>query len=292
MIVSNKPLICLLTLLCLISGPMHSAAQEEQHWYRVELLIFAHQSEAAQTSETWNPTPTLLYPQPARFLIDPELKAPIKLRPATPSPFILLASSERELYDKAAYMQRTGRYRILFHETWVQAMEGESSALPIIIDRSGDNEEWPQLQGSVKFFLSRYLHLETNLWLNTPGQYLPQDWQMPAAPLGPKSVTTVYPPEPELEPEPMESDYFIATEGDSLEDMGQELLEPEGPVYPWRHAVLLRQKRKMRSNEVHYIDHPMLGVVAKITPLDEEELRARAMAEAALSQQEVDTVNK
>jgi len=40
-----------------------------------------------------------------------------------------------------------------------------------------------------------------------------------------------------------------------------------GPVYPYRHAVALQQKRRMRSKEIHYIDHPMLGIIIKFTPL-------------------------
>ena len=37
----------------------------------------------------------------------------------------------------------------------------------------------------------------------------------------------------------------------------------------------------MRSTEVHYIDHPRLGVVIKITPLTEEDLELMASAEVA-----------
>jgi hypothetical protein len=37
----------------------------------------------------------------------------------------------------------------------------------------------------------------------------------------------------------------------------------------------------MRSTEVHYIDHPALGVVILITPVEEEELILRAEQEAA-----------
>jgi hypothetical protein len=40
-----------------------------------------------------------------------------------------------------------------------------------------------------------------------------------------------------------------------------------GPAYPYRHAVALQQKRRMRSKEIHYIDHPMLGLIIKFTPL-------------------------
>lgn len=340
MIVLNPKLIRPLTLaLGLIAASTSLAQEEEERWYRVELLIFSHESGAAPGSEQWDPTPALTYPGQGRFLIDPqrvasnlaqhdatsvvdelghqtitviapavedegdtpqstvpeaipelsqetkpdeaELEQELVL-PTTPSPFIQLPGSEREFLGKAAYMQRTGRYQTLFHETWVQAMVAQDLALPIFIDRSGDSENWPQLQGSVKFYLSRYLHLETNLWLNTNGSYLPPDWAMPAAPLSPQSLTVIYPPEPEpelelaLPAEPIDSGFYGA--GDE-EQTGDEILEPVGPVYPWRHAILLNQKRRMRSTEVHYIDHPMLGVVVKITPLTQDELQERATAE-------------
>lgn len=202
--------------------------------------------------------------------------------PLQPTPFIALPRSSREFHGKAAYMQRTGFYRTLFHETWVQPVRNERTALPLVIDRSGDAQDWPVLQGSVKLYLSRYLHLETNLWLNTQGDYLPGQWRMPPPPLGPVSVI-IEQPEPVIEPEPETIPYYEAPAlaGQNSDELlvDEELLEPEGPVYPWRHAILLNQKRKMRSNEVHYIDHPMLGVVVKLTPLDEEQLQEMAAAE-------------
>ena len=37
------------------------------------------------------------------------------------------------------------------------------------------------------------------------------------------------------------------------------------PRYDYRHAVLLEQRRRMRSGELHYIDHPMFGIVLKVS---------------------------
>lgn len=349
MIIRNKKLIppFLLVLGLLAATTALAQEEEKERWYRVELLIFSHESSTASDSEQWNPTPSLAYPGQGRFLIDPQrvtdnlalydatstvdalghqtltiipppaededeakpLAEPEPITPAdeqqppdvvlatTPSPFIQRPHSELEFRGKAAYMQRTGRYQTLFHETWVQPMVEQGRTLPIIIDRSGDTEAWPRLQGSVKLYLSRYLHLETNLWLNTSGSYLPQGWDMPAAPLGTKSLTIIYPPEPEpdpeletdLEPEPIDTGFFAPLEEQTAE---QEILEPQGPVYPWRHAIALQQKRKMRSTEVHYIDHPMLGVVVKTTPLTEEELQQLATAEQEQAQAEAEAAIK
>lgn len=287
---------------------------QDDRWYQVELLIFSH--EGGVTAEQWEPLPELNYPGTGRFLVHPEL---VKNRqgahggdskvdelgrqtlspppentatdippmdaatiaspaPVTPTPFVALPQRSAEFYGKAAYMQRTGYYKTLFHETWVQPVRDESTAIPLIIDRSGDSGDWPRLQGTVKLHIARYLHIETNLWLNTQGEYLPGEWRMPAPPLGPLSLI-IEEPEPEEEtPYYINNDESVLTAQNTTLEEGL-IAEETGPVYPWRHAVLLQQKRRMRSKEVHYIDHPLIGVVIKFMPLDEEQLKEMADAE-------------
>lgn len=215
------------------------------------------------------------------------LESEVEVSPAatTPSPFTVLPNSELEFQGKAAHMARTGRYKTLFHESWLQPVASQGNAIPIVIDHSGDDESWPALQGSVTFYLSRYLHLETNLWLNTTGSYLPPQWSMPLAPLGPKSLIVIAPPEEEQEPAfgdhhlPIDTQELPSATGEALTGEQAEW-ESQQPLSPWRHAVVLSQERRMRSTEVHYIDHPLLGVVVKISPVTEKELLQRAEAEA------------
>ena len=208
--------------------------------------------------------------------------------PPKPPPFVTLPAGDLEFRGKAAYMARKGGYRVLFHEAWLQPVGEQAEELPIILDRSGDGGPWPELQGSILLYLDRYLHLETNLWLNTQGQYFPGRWQMPPPPLSPPSLI-VEEPEPLLatadttgvvapaqSPLPAQ-DAAPAPTGESGtpdSNTGQVVTEVEetGPVYPFRHAVTLRQTRRMRSEELHYVDHPMFGLVIKLTPLSQEEL--------------------
>ncbi len=213
--------------------PFFAQAQTES-LYRVELLVFSYPGGGA--AEQWEATPDLAYPESTRALTNATPTDPLH-----PTPFTTLPPAQRELGGKAAEMQRSGRYRILFHEAWVQPMSGESGAVPIVLDRSGDGGEWPPLQGTIKLYMSSDLTLETNLWLNTQGEYLHSAWRMPPPPLAPSSI----------EPLPQPA-------GSVADDR----------TYPYRHAVLLKQTQRMRSGEVSYIDHPMLGVVAKISPLD------------------------
>jgi hypothetical protein len=307
MITTLTRLLCAL-LLAPFSGVTLSQPAQEERWYKVELLIFSRAQHADQETETWDPTPTLEYPSNYQFLVDPdkliiaeveidpnqvnpEPNQPIEVieetdTPARPTPFTLLAESEMMFQSKARKMERSGQYKILFHENWLHPMADKATATDIVLDYSGDNAQWPELQGSIKFYISRYLHVETNLWLNTDGHYLPQGWQMPTPPLGPVSHV-IY--DLDLMPNLDEIDVAIDLEvtekppfaqGEERETPELAAAEPP-PVYLWRHALLLEQNRRMRSTEVHYIDHPALGVVILITPVEEEELILRAEQEAA-----------
>lgn len=220
--------------------------------------------------------------------------------PTTPSPFVVLPRFDQEFNDVARRLSRSGRHDVLFHQAWRQPMLDKATSLPIILDRSGDNLSWPRLQGSIKLYLSRYLHLQTNLWLNTDGYYLPGQWRMPPPPLGPASLI-VEQPEPAdlldpdtpseestwlpLDEEPSaEPPWSTETERDEeLDSDSDAVLEVDpGPLYQFRHAVTFQQERRMRSEEIHYLDHPMLGLVIQIRPLDEETLRILAREEAGL----------
>jgi len=53
------------------------------------------------------------------------------------------------------------------------------------------------------------------------------------------------------------------------------------PTYPFRHAIVHRQSRRMRSGETHYLDHPVLGVVIRITRNEGPEPPTRPPGEAA-----------
>jgi hypothetical protein len=219
-----------------------------------------------------------------------------------PRPFVTLDEGYQEFRGKASALQRSGRHSVLFHETWVQAVGPETNSLPIVLDHSGDDQRWPPLQGTVKIYLTRYLHLETNLWLNTSGEYLPGTWQMPAPPFGPPSLVLEEEGVVDIAaaiagmpaggaPPDAAGDAAVAVKsaGDTAIVSVDELpgtnravgetsqgaaavQEALGPVYPYRHAVLLEQTRRMRSGEVHYIDHPLLGVIIKFTPVSAEEL--------------------
>lgn len=209
-------------------------------------------------------------------------------------PFHLLEKSTHELNTWG--VRRSGRYRVLFHEAWVQPVPEQARALPIVLDRSGDTGEWPAWQGSILIYLSRFLHLETRLWLNTRGNYFPEGWTLPPAPLGPPSVLVDgMPPYRYREAKLAEAlaeqaEQAAAAAYPGLPTIGSDETaadgaedpeaEPAEPLWPWRHSVLVSEQRRMRSEEVHYLDHPLLGVVVKLTPVDLDALEAERQVSA------------
>ena len=60
------------------------AYPQDDRWFKVELLVFSHESNAGAVSEAWNPSPELDYPEEFRFLIAPgELEANLEKYDAT-----------------------------------------------------------------------------------------------------------------------------------------------------------------------------------------------------------------
>ncbi len=308
-------------------------AEDDERWYKVELLVFTR--DPVTTGELFPPSPELAYPERARFLLYPQRVADVErehpnstavddlgrivitlpppegaifpppekppetapapqaaveqpgaLLPAVPpvaeqtlrpTPFVALAADHRELGTGAARLARGGGATVQFHETWLQPIPAEAEALPLVLDNSGDAGQWPELQGSVLLYRSRYLHIEANLWRNTDGRGLPAGWRMSPPPLGPEQLLTRDYQPALLAPLSVGATRF------AVDFEGLPVLAPAGtglePVYPYRRAIRFDERRRMKRNELHYLDHPAMGVVIKITALDEDALESWAEAE-------------
>ena len=103
-----------------------------------------------------------------------------------------------------------------------------------------------EVSGSMYFYRSRFLHLITDLTV--------QHWQ---------SIETNSETEQTMKVRPNHA-------------TGNQHIVPSrysSPVtafdsVPLR-AAKIEQSRRMRSNELHYIDHPLLGILVRIIPLEE-----------------------
>lgn len=144
----------------------------------------------------------------------------------------------------------------------------------------GDHRE---LEGTVVVSLSRYLHLQTDLWLT---QFVPNVGQdiehWPSLPLPPSAVRALYQPidlesmslepldrSPENHVDTTNSNYAWQSSERSLGWSGQSSFRLRVQESPYRVQEIstLRQRRRMRSAEVHYLDHPRMGLLIRIDPV-------------------------
>ncbi len=168
-----------------------------------------------------------------------------------------LAEFEASLYDKALKLQETltldepvarltwqDRHRILFHQRWLQPVPPRGEPLPVLVQTGPVTDDLHELEGTLALTVGRYLHLRATLWL--------QEW--------------AHAPQPQAEP-PDPPNFPDSADGDASEALAQENALAPPAAAPERRYVAIDESRRMRSGEMHYIDHPRFGVLVRVDPV-------------------------
>ena len=79
--------------------------------------------------------------------------------------FIKLPREARNLNESAAALDRQLQYNLLFHEAWRFQTQTEETEPWILIKAGQSLEGRYQIEGALRFYKSRFLHFEPNLWL-------------------------------------------------------------------------------------------------------------------------------
>jgi hypothetical protein len=266
------------SLILLVLPASYTSVAHAQSLYQVELMVFAYPGEGA--SEQWEALPELAYPDPSRLLIDPADQRAAAAQPGTrrrrshPPMRVTRRGLSSRLPPLCCYQRLRGNWAPLLHPCAPVGaiaccfMKRGSSRYPgnprrcrLCWTALQRGEVWPELQGTIALYQAGEFILETNLWRNTGGEYLPGTWRMPAPPRGP-GPGAMGGTQEQREAIPA-AQGIVGQIGDAGADN-----------YPYRHAVLLQQTRRMRPGQVYYIDHPLLGLAVKITSLEAPAKRA------------------
>ena len=282
-----------LAMICVVwatISPAQPVSVTEAPWYQVELIVFEHSLDP-NTEEQWPRNIALAYPPNVRYLINPEEAQEqsselSEISAGTDSasietPFVLLDAQHMELRNSAAAIKRERQYRLLFHETWRQPMVSLDASPAIIIIGGEKYENHNELEGTITLSVSRYLHLRTNLWLtqfeSNYGQTIGHWPPLPKRPLRPEEMASESTLNTNVEfglntwkpSEPV----FPAKEGlYNLEHMENNYGYLSQQPFVTKNIVLVEQQRRMRSDELHYIDHPKVGILIRIrnySPLEQ-----------------------
>lgn len=175
-------------------------------------------------------------------------------------PFQQLQPELWEFNDYLRSLDRSSGYRILFHSAWRQPLEEKRDAAPILVQGGRQFNEYNELEGYVRISVSRYLHIDTNLWLIDYAEALEAEdlpWNRAS-----DQLNSLFEDESYNQAIPL---------GSSVENTPSFVLEQAPAVYEPIHIVEFKQSRRMRSGELHYIDHPLMGILIRLTPYEDEE---------------------
>lgn len=186
------------------------------------------------------------------------------------TPFVKLPEAMRGLNETIAAMVKRNRQRVLFHEAWRQPLSEPETAPAIIISGGDVFDKDQELSGTLSFGASRYLHVNTNLWfVEFASNFGQSDQEWPIIPTPPNEAASII--------KDTEINLSAGLEQGSNADIWQqyETLAQDSAYqrdanrpYIVTSVATLQQNRRMRSGEVHYIDHPKIGILIFVTPYE------------------------
>ena len=244
----------LISVLFLALTSISFAEDKEMRYYDVEVVIIENLNSASRKSENWPLQVHMTQPEKIVPLGEPvpKLKEWLPKEVDLKLSYRVLNSSNYQLTEHVEKLSESDSKRVIFHTAWRQPGLDKHKAIPVYFKReipvppvvenesSFEQEQTAtnptELEGILRVTLARYLHLEAELSLRD---------KLPAA----------------SSDNPFEVlDSEVPVEG----------LEKQGIIH------LKQKRRRIRSKELHYLDHPVLGILILITPYEMPEDAAEA----------------
>lgn len=285
-------------------SPTKSLAAEntgQSREYIVELTVIKQLDRHFAKEESWPNNISLEYPQNLTFLNDPE-NIHNQAIPTSANKLHPLSQTYQKHGNIISRLNRSRGYKVLFHQSWLQSIGPESTAKQIVIQAGERIDGISPLAGTIQLYKNRYLHLRSNLWfvefkpnIDTLTKVTEPTPATASALLSNSSdvtvntdnqpsmlaVTTAHVIEERLWPiPPIAEDIILKVPHSLKEDRSETLQEPfeekqdtlEETQKIWttdiKRISQLQQSRRMRSNEIHYIDHPIFGIIIEVRPKD------------------------
>ena len=221
----------------LLVSILPSANAQQVRYYDVELVIFEHLDVRARQSEAW---PEEIPSTPPEEIIQLGRPYPGRI-PDTYDPMLTFKpfkNIEYRLNKAVAALEASKRYRVLLHQGWRQPGMDKKTALSVRIDHqvppspiAYPSTSWTfngESQPAKDYRLEGYIQLIL-------ARYLHLD---------------------------IDLSYYEIQSGRPTDSMTTIGFTQSVPTVVYH----LQQKRRLRSGELHYLDHPVLGILTKITP--------------------------
>ena len=209
------------------------------------LQVGEHEQPAPPMAELLVPPPPIhpsLAPHPLLHLLRSAAQQQATWRQDS---YRWLPAPTRSLKTQARRLGNSPGLDILWHGRWMQPVPGRSAGEPLML-AVPPGPGRGRLSGTLQVTLGRYLHFNATLWLEPPAT---------GRAIEPTSGSTIAMRRTDPEAEVHLSD--------------GRLPPPQGPGDRAEAApyLQLEQARTMRSGELHYLDHPRMGILVRIDRL-------------------------
>ncbi len=167
-------------------------------------------------------------------------------------PFILLPKKHLNMRQSARRIDRASDLRLLAHFAWRQPLDEKNGAVPVLV-QAGDQFDLDfELEGTLTASENRYLHVDSTLYFSrferTPIADS-TDWssfyETPASPAG-----------------DAQSSFNTEFNAANLSIFDQHASDDFQRIL----TATASDSRRLKSAELHYIDHPLFGILVKMTP--------------------------
>lgn len=245
-------------LLMLVAMP--SLAQRQ---FDIEVIIFKRAVDAEQTAESWPMTQPQIDLERAGSFSDASYRSKKGVQ--------MLPYSAYELTEEAAELKKHAGFEVLMHKAWRQGDQGRFGAPTFHIQAGRDfsnrfnadgsmigsetkdqalegitEESIPkplyQLDGKLQIYVEHYLYADVELDLKAPSV---------------REVTLETADQTELNQELSDQEQVVQV--GLMEDVTPTVHKQE-----FLKSYRFDQKRRMRSTETHYLDHPLMGVIVQV----------------------------
>lgn len=222
-------------------------AEPESEKFQIEYILFLHNENRTNEKESLNS----IYKHSEGRDYTRLIKG---YEPLSANHYPKLDSEQLYLSEALQNLSRSKDVRVIEHGAWQQSIQSESTLPPISINtliqtKTGkDFHQERYLQGTLTIKRSKYLHIDTNIYLSDY-IYFPEgniiDWLLPGG-LSKHNLISM------LTPYSGNEMIFYRT--------------ASSPISRQIHA--LRQTRRLKYGEIHYIDHPVIGLITTINKLE------------------------
>ncbi len=253
-----KPRALVIGLLLLLSNIAYVHANDRL--FQIDMIVYANDDPGAVYEENWPDNLHLRYPRNWERL---RSQGSGHLAPVAPS---------EEFAAVARSIKLSSRYRVLTQKSWTQELSNKRQAPAILIQGGRQVGEHYELEGYINVALERYLFVDTNLWLSSFGEtsgryYLPRQPENHDEPEEPGFIDESFAASPEYAE-------FLRQNPEHQARKEEESFQAPSGSQAVERIVVMEQTRRLRSEELHFFDHPLFGMLIRISA-------APAVAESA-----------